>query len=215
MKKLLSLVAFILFAGSVAATAGEIKYVNMETLFGKFHKTIEKDNAFKEKKKRVDEIIKMKVDMMQRLRDEGKQYLEQSTNLGITKEKSSELVGKARSCDDSIRKIEAETQEIARNEGEKLKREYLGMRNEIVKELTDYIKEFRRKNNLDMVVDVSGMTTNGIPVIIAYDESKEITEGVLAELNKGFEKDVEKALMQRQKDVEAAETAAKTAPSKN
>lgn len=208
MKKLLALILCAVVSGSLFAANGDIQYVNMETLFSRYYQTLEKDNAFKERKQRADKIIKLKVEQMQRLKEEGKQYLNEATNLGITKEKSDQLVAKARQCDADIRNLEAETQDFARSQGEALRKEYLDMRNGIVKELTDVIKEYRKVNKLEMVVDVSGMTTNGVPVIIGYDETKDITETLLGSLNKGKEKFVEEQLALRKKDQEAAEAAA-------
>lgn len=208
MKKFLALILCAAISVSLFAANGDIQYVNMETLFGKYWQTLEKDNAFKERKLRADKIIKLKVEQMQRLKDEGKQYLNDSTNLGITKEKSDQLVAKARKCDSDIRNLESETQDFARSQGEELRKEYLNMRNGIVKELTDFIKGYRKENKLEMIVDVSGMTTNGVPVIIGYDETKDITEALLSHLNKGKEKFVEEQLAARKKDQEAAEAAA-------
>jgi len=61
-----------------------------------------------------------------------------------------------------------------------------------VKEISAFIKTYGKENGYGMIMDSSGLTRNFIPVIVYYPEERDITDKVMAELNRGHEDDVPK-----------------------
>src|SRR5438046_9075540 len=75
----------------------------------------------------------------------------------------------AKERDDKIAKIKNMEREIndLRQTGERqLQEQLIRMREGIVKEITDVVMEKVKANNLDLVFDKSGMSINGVPVLM-------------------------------------------------
>ena len=58
------------------------------------------------------------------------------------------------------------------------------MREGIVKEITDVVLEKVKASNLDLVLDKSGNSLNGVPVLMYSRDSVDFTNDVIAVLNK-------------------------------
>jgi hypothetical protein len=58
------------------------------------------------------------------------------------------------------------------------------MREGIVKEITDVVMERVKANNLDLVFDKSGMSLNGVPLLLYSREAVEFTNDIVTALNK-------------------------------
>lgn len=58
------------------------------------------------------------------------------------------------------------------------------MREGIVKEITDVVNEKVKANGLDLVFDKSGMSLNGVPLLMYSKENVDFTNDVVTVLNK-------------------------------
>jgi DNA polymerase II small subunit/DNA polymerase delta subunit B len=58
------------------------------------------------------------------------------------------------------------------------------VREGIVKEITEVVMEKVKANNLDLVFDKSGMSINGVPVLLFSHDNIDFTNDVVAVLNK-------------------------------
>jgi hypothetical protein len=58
------------------------------------------------------------------------------------------------------------------------------MREGIVKEITDVVMEKVKANRMDLVFDKSGMSLNGVPVLMYAPENVDFTNDIVTVLNK-------------------------------
>ena len=58
------------------------------------------------------------------------------------------------------------------------------MREGIVKEITDVVMEKVKAKNLDFVLDKSGISINGVPVLLYAPENVDFTNEIIETLNK-------------------------------
>jgi hypothetical protein len=58
------------------------------------------------------------------------------------------------------------------------------MREGIVKEITDIVMEKVKATNMDLVFDRSGMSLNGVPVLMYSPNNVDFTSDIIAVLNK-------------------------------
>ena len=58
------------------------------------------------------------------------------------------------------------------------------MREGIVKEITDVVMEKVKASNLDLVFDKSGMSINGVPVLMYSHDNIDFTNDIITVLNK-------------------------------
>ena len=85
----------------------------------------------------------------------------------------------------SIKNMEREINEFRQTRERQLQEQALRMREGIVKEITDVVMERVKSQNLDLVFDKSGMSLNGVPLVMYSRDNAEFTNDIIAALNKG------------------------------
>ena len=85
----------------------------------------------------------------------------------------------------SIKNMEREINEFRQTRERQLQEQALRMREGIVKEITDVVLEKVKSNNLDLVFDKSGMSLNGVPILMYSRDTVEFTNDIITVLNKG------------------------------
>ena len=80
--------------------------------------------------------------------------------------------------------MEREINEFRQTRERQLQEQALRMREGIVKEITDVVMEKVKSNNLDLVFDKSGMSLNGVPLLMYSRDTAEFTNDVITVLNK-------------------------------
>jgi Skp family chaperone for outer membrane proteins len=80
--------------------------------------------------------------------------------------------------------MEREINEFRQTRERQLQEQALRMREGIVKEITDVVMEKVKANNLDLVFDKSGMSLNGVPLLMYSKENVDFTNDIILVLNK-------------------------------
>ncbi len=94
---------------------------------------------------------------------------------------------KAKERDDkiaNIKNMEREITEFRQTRERQLQEQALRMREGIVKEITDVVMDKVKANNMDLVFDKSGMSLNGVPVLMYSRDSTDFTTDIISVLNK-------------------------------
>src|SRR4029077_9477623 len=94
---------------------------------------------------------------------------------------------KAKERDDkiaSIKNMEREINDFRQTRERQLQEQALRMREGIVKEITDVVMDKVKTNNVDLVFDRSGMSLNGVPILMYSRDNMDFTSDVIAALNK-------------------------------
>src|SRR5438552_5918296 len=95
--------------------------------------------------------------------------------------------GMAKERDDKIANIKSMEREISdfrQTRERQLQEQLMRMREGIVKEITDVVMEKVKANNLDLVFDKSGMSINGVPVLMYSHDNIDFTNDIIAVFNK-------------------------------
>jgi len=93
----------------------------------------------------------------------------------------------AKERDDKIAKIKGMEREISdfrQTRERQLQEQLMRVREGIVKEITEVVLEKVKANHLDLVLDKSGMSINGVPVLLFSPDNIDFTNDVIAVLNK-------------------------------
>ncbi len=196
------------------AIPGKLGFVDMEKLFQNYYKTLSDDASFKMQK---DSFLKIAGDMKTRLEIIQKQAVEareRSTNFALSQDAQKaarqEWQDKAAEFDAK----ERELREFVREKNDVLGAKYMELRNNIARELAAFVGDHGQRNRYELLLDSSGLTRNAIPAVVYFDKSKDLTDTLLAALNKGHEEEVKKAMDNDRKAREAAEAAAKAGADK-
>jgi outer membrane protein len=84
----------------------------------------------------------------------------------------------------NIKNMEREINEFRQTRERQLQEQALRMREGIVKEITDVVMDKVKANNFDLVFDKSGMSLNGVPLLMYSRDNVEFTNDIVAVLNK-------------------------------
>ncbi len=94
---------------------------------------------------------------------------------------------KAKDRDDKINNVknmEREITEFRQTRERQLQEQAMRMREGIVKEITDIVMERVKSTNMDLVFDKSGMSLNGVPLVMYARDNYDFTNDIIAALNK-------------------------------
>src|SRR3954467_3100473 len=94
---------------------------------------------------------------------------------------------KAKERDDkiaNIKNMEREINEFRQTRERQLQEQALRMREGIVKEITDVVMDKVKANGYDFVFDKSGMSLNGVPLVMFAKDNVDFTNDIVLVLNK-------------------------------
>src|SRR2546428_8487376 len=187
MKKLLSIALAPLLAVPVAAFAqGTLKIgtVDMQRAFKEYSKTKDAEAKINDAKNAAKKEYDDRADGYKKALDEINNLNKQLDAPALSADAKSQ---KAKERDDkisNIKNMEREITEFRQTRERQLQEQALRMREGIVKEITDVVMEKVKSSNMDLVFDKSGMSLNGVPVLMYSRESVDFTNDVIAVLNK-------------------------------
>jgi outer membrane protein len=187
MKKLLSTILALTIALPIAGFAqGTLKIgtVDMQRAFKEYNKT--KDAEAKINGAR-DQARKELTD-----REESyKKALEDINNLSKQLEapalSADAKTQKAKERDDKIANVKTMEREISdfqKTREQQLQQQLMRIREGIVKEITDIVMDRVKSSHLDFVFDKSGVSLNGVPVVVYAPDNVDFTNDIVAILNK-------------------------------
>ena len=175
--------AFALLSGSIAQADNKIGYVDMNKIFNNYYKT-------ELAKKRVDEaqavaqkelqdlvdVFNKNLDTVRKLNDElNKPELSKEAKDKKTKERDEK-------AEDSKRQ-EKEIVELRSRRLKDLQEQAARMRAGIVDEIRKVISDKVKSDQYDLVLDKSGMSSNGVEMVIFSRDAADFSEDVIKVLN--------------------------------
>jgi len=187
MKKLLSLALVLTIALPLCAFAqGALKIgtIDMNRAFKEYGKT-------KEAEKKINDARDAAKKEFDDRADQYKKALEEVNNLNKQLDapalSADAKTQKAKERDDKINNIknmEREINEFRQTRERQLQEQALRMREGIVKEITDIVMDRVKTQSMDLVFDKSGMSLNGVPLVMYSRDNYDFTNDVIAALNK-------------------------------
>src|SRR3982751_6295423 len=186
MKKLLSLALLASIAFPVAAFSQGMKIgtVDMNRAFKEYNKTKDAETKINEAKNAAKKEYDDRADAYKKALDEINNLNKQLDSSALSADAKTKL---AKDRDDkiaNIKNMEREINEFRQTRERQLQEQALRMREGIVKEITDVVMDKVKANSIDFVVDKSGMSLNGVPLLMYAKENVDFTSDVVSVLNK-------------------------------
>jgi len=187
MKKFLLAASFIaafgLSSGSALADV-KIGLVDMNRIFSEYTRTKEAEKSLNEAraeaKKELDsrvEDYKKRLEEIDKLNKElNKPELSKEAQTKKTKERD-EKIG-------ALKELEREIGEFRTSRDKSFQEQAVRMRDGIVKKITEVIKEKVKSDQYDLVLDKSGMSMHGVPVVLYSKDTADFSQSVIDTLNK-------------------------------
>ena len=187
MKKSLSILFALVLASPLAAFAqGTLKIgtVDMQRAFKEYNKTKEAEAKINDAKNSARKEYDDRAQDYKKALDEINNLNKQLESAALSADKKTQT---AKDRDDKISKIKSMEREISdfrQTRERQLQEQLMRMREGIVKEITDVVMEKVKANNLDLVFDKSGMSINGVPVLMFSHDNIDFTNDIITVLNK-------------------------------
>src|SRR6478672_12618824 len=168
MKKLLMVALFsaIAFPAGAFAQGLKIGTVDMNRAFKEYNKTKDAEKKINDAKDSAKKEYDDRADTYKKALDEINKLNQQLEAPALSADAKTQ---KAKERDEkiaSIKNLEREINDFRQTRERQLQEQALRMREGIVKEITDIVMERVKAQNLDLVFDKSGMSLNGVPLLL-------------------------------------------------
>jgi len=187
MKKFLSIVFALTLVLPIAAFAQgttKIGTVDMQRAFKDYNKTKEAEAKINDAKNAAKKEYDDRAEAYKKALDEINNLNKQLESSALSADKKTQI---AKDRDDkiaNIKNMEREISDFRQTRERQLQEQLMRVREGIVKEITDVVMEKVKTNNLDLVFDKSGMSINGVPVLLYSHDNIDFTNDIIAVLNK-------------------------------
>ncbi len=187
MKKFLSTILALTLAFPIAAFAqGVLKIgtVDMQRAFKEYNKTKDAEAKINDAKSAAKKEYDDRAEAYKKALDEINTLNKQLDAPALSAEAKTQ---KAKERDDKIaiiKKMEREINDFSQTRERQLQEQLMRMREGIVKEITDVVVEKVKATNLDFVFDKSGVSLNGVPVVMYAPNNVDFTNDIITVLNK-------------------------------
>jgi outer membrane protein len=182
MKKLFLVALFSAFALPAGAFAQGLKIgtVDMNRAFKEYNKTKDAETKINDAKKEYDD----RADSYKKSLDEINKLNQQLEAPALSADAKTQ---KAKERDEkiaSIKNMEREINDFRQTREKQLQEQAVRMRDGIVKEITDVVMTKVKASNMDLVFDISGVSLNGVPLLLFARPDMDFTNDIVAQLNK-------------------------------
>jgi outer membrane protein len=187
MKKFVSTILAFAFVFPIAAFAqGTLKVgtVDMQRAFKEYSRTKDAEARINDAKNAAKKEYDDRAESYKKALDEINNLNKQLDAPALSADAKTQ---KAKERDDkiaNIKNMEREINEFRQTRERQLQEQAMRMREGIVKEITDIVMEKVKTNNMDLVFDKSGMSLNGVPVLMYSHDNVDFTNDIVAVLNK-------------------------------
>jgi outer membrane protein len=175
-----------LLCGNMASAQSMVKIgtVDMKKVFEGYYKTKDAEQRINEARNQAKKELEERMEGYQRGVGEVKKLNEEIDNPALSRE-ARETKSKAR--DERVgelKNLEREINEFRATREKQLQEQSGRMRQGIVDDISRVVNDKVKGDNFDLVFDKSGMSLNGVSVVMAAKESYDFTDSVITILNK-------------------------------
>src|SRR5436190_24270032 len=187
MKKSLSIVFALTLALPIAAFAqGTLKIgtVDMQRAFKDYNKTKEAEAKINDAKNAAKKEYDDRAEAYKKALDEINNLNKQLESSALSTDKKTQM---AKERDDkiaNIKNMEREITDFRQTREQQLQQQLMRVREGIVKEITDVVIEKVKTKSLDFVLDKSGMSINGVPVVMYATDNVDFTNEIIDKIDK-------------------------------
>ncbi len=209
---LIALAAFVslAFAAKAQEAAPKIAVFDLAKVFQGHYKTQEQTAKLKaDEQKAEQELDRLNKDG-NALVEQFKDLSTQASNPTATAEAKDKAKAAAQAKYEEIQRKQQEVQQFRVNTQQALQQRFGAFRQILIEEITKIAVDIAKKHGANILLDSSGASANGVSTVIYADPSLDITDEVMAEINKG--RPATAAVAPATPDVTAPAAAAPAAP---
>ena len=170
--------------GAFAQGTLKIGTIDMQRAFKEYNKTKEAELKINDAKNAAKKEYDDRAESYKKALDEINNLNKQLESPALSADKKTQT---AKERDDkiaNIKNMEREISDFRQTRERQLQEQLMRVREGIVKEITDVVLEKVKANNMDLVLDKSGMSINGVPFLLFSHDNIDFTNDIIAVLNK-------------------------------
>jgi outer membrane protein len=185
-----ALVAITYLASDVSAHAqARTPTLHMNKLFSSYYKTKDAESRINEARASAKKELDDRMDTYKKNLDSINKLNEEINKPELSKDKKDESSKKRDDMISETKNLEREIGEFRTTREKQLQEQAVRMRNGIVEEITKLVQDEVKTNNYDLVLDKSGSSLNGVPIVLYARESEDFSEKIITQLNKNKSKE--------------------------
>lgn len=190
-----SVLAAALLGSGLSASAQGLKIgtVDMNLIFSSYYKTKDAENRINAARNKAKQELDDRMDKLKKEEEALKKLQEEFNNPALSEEGKQE---KAKAFEEKRNKLAPEVRELREyqtTQEKQLQDQAVRMRNGIVEEITKLINDKVKAENYDIVLDKSGNSLNGVPVLVYSANALDFSKDIIDQLNKNKPKDAPSA----------------------
>lgn len=167
-----------------AQPALKIVVVDMAKVYDTHYKTEEATVKFNDAAQRAQEQLDQLNKQIQSAADEFKSLVEESQSTVLSEQARTKATTDAQKKRDDIERMQVEAQNFRANTQRSLQQRAKNHRDLIMDEIMKVVNDTARARGATLVLDKSGPSVFGVPVVLYSDPAYDITEEVSKEVNK-------------------------------
>jgi len=167
-----------------AQTAPKILVVDLAKVFDNHYKTLEQQAKLQADEAKAQDQLSQITKEGNALVEQFKELDEQSKNPTATAEAKAKAQADAQKKYDEIQQKRSEQNSFVQNTRTTLQQRFQTFKTLMVEEITKIAVEIAKKKGATFLLDKSGPTLIGVSNVLYFDPSLDITEEVMAEINK-------------------------------
>lgn len=179
--------AVVFLLSSEAFSSPKIGIVNTRKIFGAYNKTKMENRRLKKQaekfKKRLNKLNKKK----DRIRREYNKLVDKAENFTYSDDVREKSRIKAKNKQKQLSAKESEIKRLRERKQKEFYRKYQRTRQKIVNDINKVIKSYAKRKNFDLIFDSSGLSSNKMPIVMYNDDSLNITQKIIKDMNMGTE----------------------------
>ena len=157
--------------------------IDMQSAFKNYNKTKQAEVKINDVKNAAKKEYDDRAEAYKKALDEINNLNKQLESPALSTDKKTQT---AKERDDkvaNIKSMEREINDSRQTRERQLQEQLMRMREGIVKKITDVVMNAVKTNNIGVVLDISGMSVNGVPVILYQHGIPDFTDEAVAKLN--------------------------------
>jgi outer membrane protein len=180
-----------LIGGFASTSHAQVKIgtVDMNKIFSAYYKTKDAEARINEARNSAKQELDERMDTYKKDLDDINKLNDDINNAALSADAKS---AKSKERDDKIQEtknLEQEITEFRTTREKQLQEQAVRMRNGIVDEITKLVLDRVKTDNYDLVMDRSGLSLNGVPILMYAKEGLDFSDDIITELNKNKPKD--------------------------
>lgn len=162
----------------------KIGVVNLQKAFEEYYKTKQADATLKEAAEAYNKERQQLIAEFQKVQEERTKLVEEinKPELSATAKAEKQKEAEAKLAD--LQKQKQSIDEFDRVRRQQLQDQSNRMRGSIVKEITEQVAKISKSRDYDLILDTSGASMNGTPIVVFSEDQYDLTTDVVRELNR-------------------------------